>query len=458
MQQILTAKLKLLTTPEQFAQLRQTQLAYRDALNVVSHYAFEHGKTSNSQRLHKGMYAELRLWYKLPSQMACTVFRQVGATYKGLWTKLKRNIEHRRSKRTKKRFKGLDEPPKYVSPTLTYTYGHDYGFKVGQQVSVLTLQGRIILDYKGYDPHVALIQHGASLGAAKLWYDKPHKQFYLLVSFEVKIADPTPTVQQQVVGVDVGQRYLATVAVLENTSQFYSGKAVRAKADHYARLRKRLQRKGTRSATRRMIALSGRERRFKLNINHVIAKRIVAAHPNTLIGLEDLTGIHERTKRPKRRRKGKELLPLTTKQRRANRHASKWAFAELHTFIVYKAALSKTSFAIKVDADYTSKACPLCGHIDKRNRPNNGLTFVCQNKACGYRVRTGRAYRLHADLVGARNIAMRTLLIRQDWVRTGHLSVGPDVSDHEAKAARLKRYADMRWSPDASFRSKSGGD
>ncbi len=40
MQQILTAKLKLTTTPEQFAALRQTQLAYRDALNAVSQYAF----------------------------------------------------------------------------------------------------------------------------------------------------------------------------------------------------------------------------------------------------------------------------------------------------------------------------------------------------------------------------------------------------------------------------------
>src|SRR6266566_8284466 len=35
----LTAKLKLLTTPEQFKQLRATQLAYRDALNYVSRYA-----------------------------------------------------------------------------------------------------------------------------------------------------------------------------------------------------------------------------------------------------------------------------------------------------------------------------------------------------------------------------------------------------------------------------------
>ncbi len=450
MQQIITAKLKLLTTPEQFAHLRQTQLAYRDALNAVSVYAFEHGKTSSAERLQKGMYAELRMRYQLPAQMACNVPRQVGATYKGLWTKLKQNIEHRRSKRTKKRFKGLDQPPKYVSPTLTYNYGRDYSLKTEQRVSILTLQGRVIVSYRGYNPHVALLQHGATIGAAKLWYDKPHKQFYLLVSLAVEIAEPAPETQLHIVGVDVGQRYLATTATLSEKSHFFSGKAVRAKADHYARTRKRLQQKGTRSATRRMIVLSGRERRFKLNTNHIIAKTIVNAHPHTLIGREELSGIRERTKRPKRRKKGKQVLPLTPKQRRANRHASKWAFAELHDIIAYKAALSGSSFVVKVDADYTSKACPLCGYTDKRNRPGNGLMFVCQNKECGYQVRTGHAYHLHADLIGARNIAMRTRLIRQDWVRTGHLSVAPDVSDYEAKAVRLKRYAELRWSPDAS--------
>ena len=46
MQTTLTAKLKLVTTPEQFRQLRLTQLAYRDALNQTSQHAFAHGKTS----------------------------------------------------------------------------------------------------------------------------------------------------------------------------------------------------------------------------------------------------------------------------------------------------------------------------------------------------------------------------------------------------------------------------
>src|SRR5258708_9612442 len=253
MQQIITAKLKLNTTPEQHQLLRQTQLAYRDALNSVSRYSFEHGKMSNHERLQKGTYDDIRLLYKLPSQMACNVPRQVGATYKGLWTKLKKNLEHRKAGYTKKRYKGLDKPPKYLSPTVTYNYGYDYTFKAGQQVSVLTLQGRIIVSYQGYERHVALIHHGATMGGAKLWYDKAHQQFYLLVSLELKVPEPTPDTLPTVIGVDVGQRYLATTATLSNRSRFYPGKRVRAKADHYARLPKPFQKKATPPSTRQLI-------------------------------------------------------------------------------------------------------------------------------------------------------------------------------------------------------------
>ena len=91
MKQVISAKLKLHTSPEEFAALRQTQLAYRDALNAVSRYAFEHGKMSNQQALQRATYDNIRLTHHLPAQMACNVPRQVGATYKALWTKVKQN-------------------------------------------------------------------------------------------------------------------------------------------------------------------------------------------------------------------------------------------------------------------------------------------------------------------------------------------------------------------------------
>ena len=431
----LTAKLKLQATPDRFRALRATQLAYRDALNYVSRYAFAHGKMSNAVGLQDGTYLDVRATFGLPAQMACSVPRQVGATYKALWTKVKANATARAAGHTKKRYRGLDQAPKYVSPTLTYQLGHDYGFKTGQQVSILTLEGRVILPYTGYSPHVALIQQGAHIGAAKLWYDKPRKQFYLLVSLEIAVADPTPEQHQRIVGVDVGQRYLAVATDTQNRMQFFPGKEARATADHYARQRKRLQQKGTRSAIKRLIVIAGRERRLKQDRNHWISRQIVTAYPHSLIGLEDLTHIRERRKR----KHGKKA---TKQQRRANRHAAQWSFAELHGFVAYK-ALMHGSMAVKVDAYKTSQACPRCGYTAEDNRPEKGLLFVCQ--ACHLV--------LHADLVGARNVALRTLLARQDWVRTGVLSERPEVSDGEAKAVRRRRYAELRWSPDASPRA-----
>src|SRR6266567_3618932 len=389
MKQFITAKLKLQIDVAQFQALRQTQLAYRDALNHVSRYSFEHGKMSNQIRLRDETYYEIRALYKLPAQMATNVPRQVGATYKTLWTKVKNNTKARKAGLTKKRYKGLDKAPKYVSPTLTYNYQRDYSLKPDHQVSILTLEGRVIVTYTG------------------------------------------------VAGVDVGIRYLAVTSTTKGEQSFHSGKKIVPKANHYARLRKRLQQKGTRSATRRAVVISGRERRLKQDANHRVSKRIVAGHPHSLIGLENLTDIRERT----RRKHGKQA---SKKQRKANATSSKWAFAELHSMIAYKAFLHG-SMAIKVDAHFTSQACPTCGHTCGANRPNKGLLFVCQN--CHYT--------LHADLVGARNVALRTLLLRQDWMSTGVLSVrpgapSPDTSDREAKAARLLRYAELRWSPDAS--------
>jgi IS605 OrfB family transposase len=175
--------------------------------------------------------------------------------------------------------------------------------------------------------------------------------------------------------------------------------------------------------------------------NHLISRQLVDAYPHSLIGLEDLTHIRERTKR--QRRHGKKA---SVKQRHANRHVSQWAFAELQGYLAYKALLAG-SMAVKVDAYKTSQCCPRCGYTAEDNRPEKGLLFICQ--VC--------QLALHADLIGARNVALRTLLARQDWVRTGVLSERPHVSDDEAKAVQRRRYAELRWSSDTSPRAFAGG-
>ena len=250
---------------------------------------------------------------------------------------------------------------------------------------------------------------------------------------------------------DVGMRYLAVTSTQAGKASFHPGKRVRHRANHYARLRKRLQKKGTRGAKRRLQRIEQRERRLKRQANHTIAKQIIRQHPHALLGLEHLTDIRERTTRRKRTRKkdGIGYERVSPQARKANRVYSQWSFAELQNLISYKAVLAG-SLAIKVDADYTSQTCPMCGYRSQENRPEKGLLFVCHNEHC--------QYTLHADLVGARNVTMRTLLLRHDWIRTGTLSMCPDTSDNEAKAARLSRYAELRWSPDASLRLLAGGD
>ena len=430
MKQVITAKLKLSLSPEQKRLLGEASLAYRDALNYTSHIAFEKGKIASANKLQKLVYQDLRSRFNLPSQMACNVPRQVGATYKSLWTKVKKNNEDLAAGKTKKRYKGLDKPPKYISRTCTLNYGRDFSWTKEQVLSVITLRGRIKVAYEGYNKHLEIIRSGvAKVGGAKIWYSKATKTYYLLVSLELEIPDVDPSKITSVVGVDVGRRYLAVTTDTRNSSKFYSGKSTIHKANRYQIARKSLQRKGTRSATRRLVTLSGRERRFIADTNHRVSKKI--ATPGCLIGLESLTHIRERTA-PKK--KGKKA---SKKQRIANRNQAKWSFAELHSFIDYKAVLVG-SLAIKVDADYTSQGCCQCGHTSRENRPNKGLLFVC--KGCGFE--------LHADLLGARNIALRTLVSRQDWEATGRISTVPDVSDKEAKAERLYRFSELRWSLD----------
>ena len=122
----------------------------------------------------------------------------------------------------------------------------------------------------------------------------------------------------RVSGVDVGRRYLAVETDLHNKSKFYSGKEARDKANRYQKARKSLQCKGTPSATRRLMAISERKRRLTADVNHRIRKQI--AKPNSLIRLENLTGIRDRIKS----RTGKRA---SKKHRRANRNKAKWSFA-----------------------------------------------------------------------------------------------------------------------------------
>ncbi len=429
--QVITAKLKLHPTPEQKLQIDKFFLAYRDGLNYTSNVAFANNKMSNANKIQKIVYKDLRAKFGLSSQVSCSVCRQVSATYKGLWTKVKDNALKLKTGKAKRRYKGLDSAPKYISRTATLNYPRDFGFKKDGMVSVQSLEGRLTVRYTGYKKHLDYITAGAQIGEAKYYYCKSSKQYYLLVSFHAPAPVVTADDIRKIKGVDLGQRNLSVTEDTGNKISFFNGRSTLHKSNKYQIQRKSLQKKGTRSATRKLVSLSGRERRFKADVNHCMTKQIV--EKDIIIGMEELTGIRENTAH--KRRRGKRA---SEKQRRANANYSKWAFAETQNFVAYKSNLVGAVF-VKVDADYTSQACK-CGHTSKLNRPNGSVMFKCVK--CGYN--------LHSDIVGTRNIKYRTILIWQDYLRTGVLVRTPNVSSNEAKAERLKRYSELRWSLDAS--------
>ena len=374
MKTTLTAKLKRNTTSESDQSLLDTAMAYQSAFNYTSRVAFEHGKLSNQVKLHRLVYPALRERFALPSQLAGSVSRRVASTYQGLWTKVKQNASHRKSGYTKQRYKGLDKAPVFTSNTTTCTYQRDYRFESDSQVSVTPLKGPWVLGYEGYNQPLDLIQNGSSggvtFGAAKLWRDPKTKKFYLWVSLAGETPDPTPETLMGIKGGDLGQRSLAVTTTPSNRTQFFHGGAIRHQGEALQRVRSRLQSKGTRGARRRLRPLHLRERRFKADVNHRIAKTIV--EPGFLIGLEDLTHIRERTK---------------TQGKKNRRKRAKWALAELAAFVAYTSPIAG-GLAVRVDADYTSQGCPNCGNVEVKNRPKQGLVFRC----------TLGGFTLHADL------------------------------------------------------------
>ena len=425
--QSLTCKLKLLLTPEQREAVFATGLAYRDALNHASAVAFANGKMSQGMKLQALVYQDLRERFGLPSQMACNAPRQVAGSYKTLWA---RSRSHAR----KRRYTGLDAPPKFTALTVHLSHRRDWTLGAAQTVSIGTLRGRVRCRYAGWNRHLDWLENtadnGVTLGGAKLWRDPISKEWYLLVSIEKALNPVTAASITTIKGVDVNRRNTAVESNTRGDCRFYAGGRPRHLAERIASTRGALQAKGTRGAKAVLRRRALRERRLNADTAHGVGKAI--AEPGAMVGMEWLTGIRDRTERPHAKR-------ATAKQRKANRKASRWGFAELQAKTTYKTRLAG-GVPVWVDAEYTSQACPMCGHAGRENRPDNGLLFRCAH--CGYT--------LHADLAAARNISMRTLLVRQDWARTGRLSAVPEASGIEAKAARLKRYAELRWSLDAS--------
>ncbi|TDE55690.1 transposase, partial [Nonomuraea mesophila] len=191
------------------------------------------------------------------------------------------------------------------------------------------------------------------------------------------LPDRPVTVPDGFLGVDLGIANIATTS----TGTRHCGKGLNAVRHRNRELRRRLQAKQTKSAKRLLKRRRRKEARFAANTNHVIAKQIVTEAERTGqgIALEDLQGIRDRVR--------------LRKPQRVTLHS--WSFHQLGSFIAYKAARNGVAL-IHIDPAYTSQQCSACGHVDKKNRPDQE-TFLCTS--CGFAE--------HADVNAARNIASR---------------------------------------------------
>lgn len=120
----LTAKVRIMPSPEEMGRLLQTSQAYRQGCNFVSRIVFER-KILSATMLHTMIYRELRTNFNLRSQMAQSVIKTVVARYKSLvsnghpWTRVD-----------------------FKKPEYDLVWHRDYSL-VKQLFSVNTLDGRI---------------------------------------------------------------------------------------------------------------------------------------------------------------------------------------------------------------------------------------------------------------------------------------------------------------------------
>lgn len=350
----LTAKIKLQPTPEQYAALLQTLETANAACNDISQQAWE-SRVFGQFSLHKLAYHDIRERYPLSAQMVVRAVAKVSDAYK-------------LDKRTQRTFKSHGAFP-YDNRILSFRTDE-------QTVSIWTLAGRQRVGYLCGDRQRELL--AGDRGEADLCYIGG--EFYLFVACEVET--PAPEDVGGFLGIDLGIANLAA----DSDGNTYSGEQVEGQRRKYQHRRRNLQRKGTRAARRKLRQMSGKQQRYQTDTSHRISKRIVQTAQDTGrgIALEDLRGIRDR---------------VTVRRKQRARHAN-WAFHQLRQFIEYKAALAGVP-VVAVDPRNTSRTCPVCGCVDKRNRPDQ-CTFSCVS--CGYSA--------NADTTAAVNIAARAAVNR----------------------------------------------
>jgi len=348
-----TLLVKLDASKEQFEALKQTMHRFNEACNFIAQVAHRN-RTANKMRLQKLVYLKVRNRFQLSAQMAIRAIAKVCEAYK-------------RDRSRRPRFR----------PNGAMVYDQRIlSWKGLEHASILTLKGRIRVPVRIGNYQKARIDR--IRGQADLILRKGI--FYLAVV--VDAPEPTPYDPVGTLGVDLGIVNLA----VDSDGTTYKDKGVDKIMGRCEKLKAKLQKRGTKSAKRHSKQLSGREKRYRRNINHCISKKLVAKAKDTgrMLVLENLSGIRNQT---------------TVRKAQRRRHSS-WGFGQMRTFIEYKARLAGVPVAV-VNPRGTSHTCPRCGCLDKRSRPSRE-NFKCVS--CGL---AGSA-----DYIAALNIAARGVVNR----------------------------------------------
>lgn len=359
--------------------LGETIDAFNQALNYASEIAWETKTLSNPLKLQKKVYHDLRERFGLRSQMACACCRRVMAAYRAM------------------RANGQMAKASFDGDSIDLNFPRD--FRINHNlISINTIEGRKKIPFLCGEHQRRYLNNGWHIGGARLVRRRKGYFLDITVSKEIKVLPISEAAD--IIGVDIGQKYLAVATSIDDKVKFFGGGKLKNRKDHYQRVRRGLQKKGTRSSRKVLKRLSGRERRFQTNANHIISKRLVEwakSFERPVIVMEDLTHIRERAKQ-----KGK----------RQRREANSWAFAQLRKFIEYKANAQGIP-VVFLEPAYTSQICSRCGHIGHRS----GLSFKCS--ACGFS--------LHSDLNAARNLRNLLRSSRYSFEKPGLPSTAPEV-------------------------------
>jgi IS605 OrfB family transposase len=347
-------RVKLRVTPEQSDTLARTLRLCNEAARQISNQAFERSVFRKFD-LQKISYADT-LELGMGAQATIRAIGKVVDAYKTL--KANARAGNLGKKGSPKFAKAMGKPISFRDTAAQPFDDRCLSWDMDNQaVSIWTVDGRMKpIPFVGDPTQVALLKEHRQ-GETDLVEHQGN--FYLIATLDLPDVPVVPVTD--FIGVDMG----IVVIAATSTGSNWSGAAITDRRIKNTVLRSKLQKKGTKSAKRLLRKRSGKESRFVADVNHVISKHIVTEAERTGrgIAIEDLTGIRARAR-------------LRKPQRVA---LNSWAFAQLGTFITYKAEAAGVDLVI-IDPAYTSQECSDCHHIDKKNRIDQA-TFACRD--CG---------------------------------------------------------------------------